>query len=546
MNEKLLKQKNRRTVTDLIGEVIKQFNSEKIAIFSNKQIDLINDKNLNFGGSVEFKAISEAFEKLNSLEEKDFIFADPPIGLKEKAEIEGFKIYQNQLFIYKSLQKLSNEGLGLFLVEPSSFFELNRPFLGLLNKKNFYINAVFLAPPKLLWPHISLSPYLVIISKNKTDRLFLCELTIESDLHRIIDNFINKTDTKNIYSGTFAKEEEFRDFKSFKINQQIESLKTQYKEFTIFPLDEIALEINLYGKGFQDKNNSIYIPKIGNSEPQIRLGDLKIKPHNYIQIVLDESKVINKYLKIFFKSRLGKLILESIKSGTVIKQINKSSLSILNISLPPLATQKNLIESYEKINILQEKINEFGEELSLNPKKVFFTRDKLTPLLDSLGMLTEEEKILEMIRKGEDKHTEFKQTLKKNVATGKKDKNIVNSALKEIVAFLNTEGGTLLIGVSDDKKIVGIEDDFFDSEDKYKLHFQNLVRDRISILALDYIKYKILEVLGKNLFVVYCKPSDKAFFLDGKEFYYRTDPATKKLEGEELLEYIERRFKEKS
>ncbi|BCD67599.1 RNA-binding domain-containing protein [Nitratiruptor sp. YY09-18] len=64
--------------------------------------------------------------------------------------------------------------------------------------------------------------------------------------------------------------------------------------------------------------------------------------------------------------------------------------------------------------------------------------------------------LIEEILKGENKRLEFKEKLPSNEAIA-----------KTVVAFSNTAGGKLIIGVSDDKKIVGIDEDkVFEYEEK--------------------------------------------------------------------------------
>ena len=67
----------------------------------------------------------------------------------------------------------------------------------------------------------------------------------------------------------------------------------------------------------------------------------------------------------------------------------------------------------------------------------------------------------ELIKRGESKTLEFKSTLRWNLRrrTAEDDKCITHAVLKTIAAFLNTEGGDLLIGVADDGSIVGIDRD---------------------------------------------------------------------------------------
>ena len=87
--------------------------------------------------------------------------------------------------------------------------------------------------------------------------------------------------------------------------------------------------------------------------------------------------------------------------------------------------------------------------------------DKFESIQRPLKQLSEEDLIFSLIRKGENKHIEFKETFSKNIRTGQKDKDIEKSSLKNIVGFLNADGGTLIIGVSDDGTVTGVEDDFF-------------------------------------------------------------------------------------
>ena len=77
---------------------------------------------------------------------------------------------------------------------------------------------------------------------------------------------------------------------------------------------------------------------------------------------------------------------------------------------------------------------------------------------------------------GESEAVEFKSTLRTNLHTGNKDPRMELAVLKTLAGFLNTNGGTLVIGVSDDGNPVGIQADGFDNEDKMNLHLVNIVK----------------------------------------------------------------------
>ncbi|EKD26598.1 MAG: hypothetical protein ACD_79C01103G0001 [uncultured bacterium] len=80
----------------------------------------------------------------------------------------------------------------------------------------------------------------------------------------------------------------------------------------------------------------------------------------------------------------------------------------------------------------------------------------------------------ELISKGEGQHIEFKSTLRMNLHTMKPDREMEFAVLKTIAGFLNSEGGTLLIGLNDQGEIIGIKNDNFTNKDKMMLHLTNL------------------------------------------------------------------------
>ena len=66
----------------------------------------------------------------------------------------------------------------------------------------------------------------------------------------------------------------------------------------------------------------------------------------------------------------------------------------------------------------------------------------------------------EVLKLQESKTLEFKSSLRWNLKEHRKDdKRITHAVLKTIAAFLNTDGGDLLIGVDDKRKVLGIEHD---------------------------------------------------------------------------------------
>ncbi|MGH9381059.1 MAG: RNA-binding domain-containing protein [Thermoanaerobaculia bacterium] len=160
----------------------------------------------------------------------------------------------------------------------------------------------------------------------------------------------------------------------------------------------------------------------------------------------------------------------------------------------------------------------------------------------------------ELIQRGESKTLEFKSTLRWNLDDDRRDdRRVTHAVLKTIAAFLNTEGGDLLIGVADDGTIVGIEPDRLDDDDKFLRHLAQVVRNALGDRASTCIDPKTQVVQGKTVCVVTCQRSPEPVFLKwkgleaapGGDFFVRSGPGTVKLDPESAEKYIQTRFAER-
>ncbi|MEJ7568625.1 MAG: ATP-binding protein [Gaiellaceae bacterium] len=66
----------------------------------------------------------------------------------------------------------------------------------------------------------------------------------------------------------------------------------------------------------------------------------------------------------------------------------------------------------------------------------------------------------ELLENDEDDAVEFKSTARWDVREAKRNPVMEDAIVKTVAAFLNTDGGTLLIGVGPDRAIVGLELDY--------------------------------------------------------------------------------------
>lgn len=155
-----------------------------------------------------------------------------------------------------------------------------------------------------------------------------------------------------------------------------------------------------------------------------------------------------------------------------------------------------------------------------------------------------EASIRRLIAKGEGRSIEFKSTMRMNLHTQKTGKEIELAWLKAVAAFMNTDGGTLLLGVADDGTINGLEDDGFANDDKCRLHLKNLINQHIGAEFSKYLHFSLVCVDGKRVGVVSCGRSAEPVYLrttKSEEFYIRSGPSSDALPVSKIVSYIRNR-----
>lgn len=143
-----------------------------------------------------------------------------------------------------------------------------------------------------------------------------------------------------------------------------------------------------------------------------------------------------------------------------------------------------------------------------------------------------------IIRKGEGINVEFKGAMSK---AGKQ------KIVETICAFLNTRGGTILIGVEDDSTVIGLNDKTERDIDQYKLNLSHMVRDKVGAMFTSYIQFNIEKYDEKILLRINCAPSKQPAILEDKGeqlFFIRSGPSNIKAPSiKEILRYYDERFR---
>ena len=157
-----------------------------------------------------------------------------------------------------------------------------------------------------------------------------------------------------------------------------------------------------------------------------------------------------------------------------------------------------------------------------------------------------EQDLRELIAAGEGTHLEFKSTMRMNLHTQTAGKEIELAWLKGVAAFLNTEGGILLMGIADDGTALGMAADKFENEDKCQLHFKNLLNQHLGPEYARFVRFYLHDLDGLRIGAVECERADApAFLRDDKQrelFIIRNGPSNIELSISRALNYIRGHF----
>ena len=195
-------------------------------------------------------------------------------------------------------------------------------------------------------------------------------------------------------------------------------------------------------------------------------------------------------------------------------------------------------------------------------------------VLRQLGQVRHAPKLDALIAAGESDSVEFKSSLRHphgplpedlqaEVDSGRKtaeqarrqlqkalQKALCTAVTKTIAAFLNSGGGTLLVGVDDSGNVLGIEHDFQyftrNNADRWLLFLKDVIIKTLDVEAWGAIRVSLVPDERGTVAVVQCPGrASETWHHDeggGESFYIRTSNATHPITGPGLVRYIRERW----
>lgn len=163
-----------------------------------------------------------------------------------------------------------------------------------------------------------------------------------------------------------------------------------------------------------------------------------------------------------------------------------------------------------------------------------------------------DEELAAIIKAGEKHTVEFKESARWDMKQNKQSRVMEKVILDTVAAFLNSDGGTVLIGVKDDGSITGLKNDYrlFGSKQPRDAFENWLIQHLLNQYGKDVapcIKVAFHGVGGEDICRIDIAPSPRAVFVkenNAEQFFIRTGNSKKQLLMSEFEKYRDKRWPE--
>jgi uncharacterized membrane protein YdbT with pleckstrin-like domain len=158
--------------------------------------------------------------------------------------------------------------------------------------------------------------------------------------------------------------------------------------------------------------------------------------------------------------------------------------------------------------------------------------------------------ILDLVLEGEHSKLEFKQTFRWDTKQHATNKMLEKAVMKTLAAFMNSLGGNLVIGVSDNGKVYGLQEDYMSlirkDRDGFENHFNQVFNQLIGAGFRQYVSVSFQTIEEKDVCLIEVSPSPEPVYVAQNgdvEFFIRTGNTTSPLSVRETHSYIETHWK---
>jgi hypothetical protein len=261
---------------------------------------------------------------------------------------------------------------------------------------------------------------------------------------------------------------------------------------------------------------------------------------------LDHSVQVDREIIFGEGTRLDKSELEFLRKRVIkVAEIEKA---FLEKKLSEIYRDCHAFESFFNVDIagVLSEIDIKSKSISINLEAEGLLKDKsIAPELPEIH-------IEELIKMEESSTLEFKSTFQWDVKQERKNEELRKEVIRTLAAFNNTEGGYLVIGVSDGKDIFGLEKDYGllkhpNKRDFFLQTLCNVVENAISKSFATLIDIEFHEIKDKDICRIKVKSGVAPVVVKESSkdevLYIRVHNSEKRLSLSETLSYMKTRWK---
>jgi len=217
------------------------------------------------------------------------------------------------------------------------------------------------------------------------------------------------------------------------------------------------------------------------------------------------------------------------------------------------ATAIIILTGYADVQMVRDALQPNAQGIA--PAFGFLEKSELDQLLAYVDrafehtMLNDQPQVADLIAQGESERVEFKSSMRWDYKRNQVNKDLQEMIAKSIAGMLNQAGGYLLIGVTDDGEILGLDKDLQTlpkpDNDRFQLVLTDIVTTHLGMEVVSYIHPHFEDVGEKCICVVAIRHSPRPVFLvkgDVYQFWVRMGNSTRGLDVKAATRYIQEKW----
>ena len=158
--------------------------------------------------------------------------------------------------------------------------------------------------------------------------------------------------------------------------------------------------------------------------------------------------------------------------------------------------------------------------------------------------------VADLIKRGENDTVEFKVAACWSAYYKMADKNMRENIIQAVAAFMNTDGGTVVLGVADNGTVVGLEEDYKaanpqpkkQNRDGYQLWLNSVLLNALGKEIVGFFSLSFHTVQGKEVCCITVEPATQPVYVRDTEFYVRNGNSKQSLNMKEAITYIKQHW----